>query len=270
MAAFLWQAIHYERSVIVSGGTASGKTTMLNALLALVPPRQRTITIEDTRELELPSTQENWVALRTRTKNPEGFGEVTMLDLLVNSLRMRPDRIVMGEIRKKEEAEVLFEAMHTGHSTYGTVHADTAAQLVERLIEPPFSLPPMQVSSLDLVVVQYRDRRSGKRRTLSITEVLYGKEKPRLLGLFAHKPRQDSFCSLNKPKKYYSLLALHTGMTEREIIRDQIGKRSVLRWMVRRKMCDTHTIGRVMREYYNCSEALVKAARKNANPAKVL
>ena len=269
MAAFLWQAIHYERSIIVCGGTASGKTTMLNALITVVPPSQRIITIEDTRELMLPSTLDNWVALRTRTKNPEGLGEVTMLDLLVNSLRMRPDRIVMGEIRKKEEAEVLFEAMHTGHSTYGTVHADTADMLVERLIEPPFSLPNLQVSSLDLAVVQYRDRRSGSRRTLEISEIYSGDSKPELRNIYFHKPRNDTFEFANKPKKYLSLLELHTGMTEKEIAEDLEGKKQVLKWASENSLNSVENVGKVMKEYYKDGSTLVEMARKGTNPSKV-
>ena len=92
MAGMLWQAIHYEMNVLVAGGTASGKTTALNALAAFIPPNQRIITIEDTRELSLPPYQWNWIPLLTRNQNAEGLGEVTMLDLLVTSLRMRPDR----------------------------------------------------------------------------------------------------------------------------------------------------------------------------------
>ncbi len=270
MAAFLWQAVQYEMNVLVCGGTASGKTTMLNALLAFIPPMQRVISIEDTRELMLPSTQKNWVAMRTRPKNPEGIGEVSMLDLLVNSLRMRPDRIVMGEVRKKEEAEVLFEAMHTGHSAYGTVHADTAAQLVDRLVEPPFSLPGEQVASLNLVVVQYRSRRSGLRRTMSISEVVSGSLKPEINHVYLHRPRKDSFDFVNKPEKYLSLMNLHTGMTEKEILSDQKDKSIVLQWMVKQKCTTIEKVGSVMKAYFLDTAGIVSKASKNEDPAKVL
>src|SRR3989344_390872 len=110
-AALLWLAVQNEMSVIVSGGTASGKTSMLNTIANFFPPNQRIISIEDTRELTLPKLL-HWVPMETRLANPEGKGGVEMLDLIVNSLRMRPDRIIVGEIRRKREAEVLFEAMH--------------------------------------------------------------------------------------------------------------------------------------------------------------
>ena len=109
IAAFLWLSIQYELNMIVGGGTASGKTSVLNCLLSLIQPTQRVITIEDTRELNLPKyLYWNWIPLTTRESNPEGKGEVSMLDLIVTSLRMRPDRIVLGEIRRRKEAEVLF------------------------------------------------------------------------------------------------------------------------------------------------------------------
>ncbi|MFH1448110.1 MAG: ATPase, T2SS/T4P/T4SS family, partial [Candidatus Micrarchaeota archaeon] len=113
-AALIWLCIQNELSFLVAGGTGSGKTSFLNAIACLFPPTQRVISIEDTRELTLPSFLQ-WVPMSTREANTEGKGEVTMLDLMVNSLRMRPDRIVVGEVRRQKEAEVLFEAMHTGH-----------------------------------------------------------------------------------------------------------------------------------------------------------
>ena len=106
IAALIWLAIEYEMNVLVSGGTASGKTSFLNACLPFIPPNQRIISIEDTRELMLPEFL-YWTPLVTRSPNPEGKGEVSMLDLLINSLRMRPDRIILGEMRKHDEAMVL-------------------------------------------------------------------------------------------------------------------------------------------------------------------
>ena len=123
-ASLIWMGIQYELSTLIAGGTATGKTSMLNAIANFFPPNQRIISIEDTREIQLPSFL-HWIPMVTRLPNPEGKGEVSMLDLLVNSLRMRPDRILVGEIRRKREAEVLFEAIHTGHSVYATVHANS-------------------------------------------------------------------------------------------------------------------------------------------------
>ena len=102
--------------------------------------------------------------MTSRIANPEGHGEVTMLDLMVASLRMRPDRIIVGEVRRRNQAEALFEAMHTGHSVYATIHADTVQQVKRRLIEPPIAIPKTEIEALQLILVQYRDRRRGIRR----------------------------------------------------------------------------------------------------------
>lgn len=270
MAALLWQAMHYEMNIMIAGGTASGKTSALNALLALMPPHQRVVTIEDTRELMLPTYMWNWVPLVTRTKNIEGTGEVTMLDLLVNSLRMRPDRIILGEIRRKQEAEVLFEAMHTGHSVYSTVHADTGVQVLKRLTEPPIEVPQSEVEDINLLLVQYRDRRRNLRRTLELAEVVPGVEKPEVNRLFSWAPRTDSFVAAKKPHIYMQQMNLHTGFSEKEIIKDQADKKKVLDWMVKNKLRRVDDVGLVMRAYYEDEEAVVRAANRNLKPGKVL
>ena len=269
MAALLWQAVQYEMNVLVAGGTASGKTSALNGLVALVQPFERIVTIEDTRELMLPSYQWNWVPLVTRQPNPEGLGEVTMLDLLVNSLRMRPDRIVMGEIRRKNEAEVLFEAMHTGHSVYSTVHADTGAQVLKRLIEPPIEVPASEVEDLHLILVQFRDRRKNVRRTLELSEVITGASGPELNRLYSWRPRDDTFQFLKPPHRYMEELNLRTGLTENECTDDQKEKASILLWMGKNGLEHIEDVGRVMKLYYAEPDTIAKAAEKNSPPSKV-
>ncbi len=270
MAALLWQAMHYEMNVLVAGGTASGKTSALNSLLALIQPFQRIVTIEDTRELYLPIYQWNWVPLVTRMANPEGLGEVTMLDLMVNSLRMRPDRIVLGEVRRKREAEVFFEAMHTGHSVYSTVHADTGSQVLKRLIEPPIEIPKSQIEDVHLLLVQYRDRRRNIRRTGEISEVICGVTGPELNRVYSWKPRTDAFEQAKAPHRFFEELNLRTGMTESEVHTDQKDKAAVLRWMLKNKLESIEQVGRVMKAYYSDIPGLVSAVEKNTPPNKVL
>jgi len=270
MAALLWQAMHYEMNILVAGGTASGKTSALNSLLALIQPFQRIVTIEDTRELYLPSYQWNWVPLVTRMANPEGMGEVTMLDLMVNSLRMRPDRIVLGEVRRKREAEVFFEAMHTGHSVYSTVHADTGQQVLKRLIEAPIEIPKSQVEDVHLLLVQYRDRRRNIRRTNEISEVLCGVSGPELNRVYTWKPRTDAFESARSPHRYLEELNLRTGMTESEVLGDQKDKATILKWMVKNRLEHVDHVGQVMKAYYSDIPGLVSAAEKGTAPQKVL
>lgn len=253
MASLLWLCMQYELNVLVTGGTASGKTSMLNAISALIPSNQRIVSIEATREINLPGYLHwNWIPLTTRNPNPEGKGEVTMLDLITNSLRMRPDRIIMGEVRRQEEAEVLFEAMHTGHSVYSTVHADTAQHLVRRMTKPPFALPLEDMESLDLVVVQFRDRRRGFRRVLEMAEVLQAtvEEKLDLNYLYRWDARSDTFGPVNESRRLLEKLNLYTGMTDEEIRGDIAEKKVVLKWMLKNDVSDIESVGRMVGDYY--------------------
>ncbi len=270
MAALLWQAVHYEMNILVAGGTASGKTSALNAVVSLVQPFQRVVSIEDTRELALPSYQWNWVPLVTRAPNPEGLGEVTMLDLVVNALRMRPDRIIMGEIRRKKEAEVLFEAMHTGHSVYATMHADTSAQTLKRLIEPPIEIPPSETEDIHLIMIQYRDRRKNLRRTLEISEVVPGASGPELNRIYSWRARDDTFQLVKSPRRYIEQMNIHTGMTEKEVAEDQNTKKKVLGWMLKNRLNQIEDVGAIMKIYYSDFNTLMQAVEKNWSPSKVI
>ena len=245
-AAFLWTAVQNELSIIVSGGTASGKTSMLNAIANFFPSNQRIISIEDTRELMLPKLL-HWVPMETRLSNPEGKGGIEMLDLIVNSLRMRPDRILVGEIRRKKEAEVLFEAMHTGHSVYGTLHANNARETINRLTSPPIDLPKQILSGLSLIVVQHINRRIGRRRTLQIAEVTPDGDAKVIMQL---NPIKDELELLCEPETILDTLGLYTGLLKQDIYSDMQAKIEILKWMVKRNVNDVNKIGMLMSRYY--------------------
>jgi archaeal flagellar protein FlaI len=245
-AAFLWLAVQNELSILVAGGTGSGKTSMLNVVSNFFPPNQRIITIEDTRELLLPNNL-HWVPLETRLPNPEGKGEITMLDLLVNSLRMRPDRILVGEIRRQREAQVLLEAMHTGHSVYATMHANNAEEVIIRLTNPPIDIPKPMIASLSLILVQSRNRRTGKRRTLQIAEVTPSGESRILLQLNVAK---DVLEKLNDSESFIEKLKLYTGLSQEDINNDLRQKIRILAWMVRKNIENVDQIGMIMAKYY--------------------
>lgn len=272
IAAFIWQAIHYELNILIAGGTASGKTSVLSAISGLMPPNQRIISIEDTREISLPKQLHwNWVPLTTRNPNPEGQGEVTMLDLMVSSLRMRPDRIIVGEVRRKAQAETMFEAMHTGHSVYATMHADTVDQVRRRLIEPPIELPAAEVESLQLILVQYRDRRKGIRRTLELAEISSGgREGIETNYLYRWLPRTDTFEKVNDSMRVLEDLNLHTGMTPREINADLKEKEDVLKWMLKNNVKDIDQVGKVVKAYYRNRDLLLNLVRKNKKASFIL
>jgi flagellar protein FlaI len=176
----------------------------------------------------------------------------------------------MGEIRRKREAEVLFEAMHTGHSVYSTIHADTGAQVLKRLTEPPIEVPAVQVEDIHLLLIQYRDRRKNIRRTLELSEVVPGVSGPELNRIYNWKPRTDSFQAVKAPRRYVEQMNLHTGMTDKEISADQKQKISILNWMIKNDLDSIDDVGRVMKAYYADSESVLAGVSKDLKPSKVL
>lgn len=265
--ALIWHAIQYEMNIIVSGGTASGKTSFLNTILPFIPPNQRIISIEDTRELQL-SEHLYWAPLVTREPNPEGKGKVDMLDLLVNSLRMRPDRIILGEMRRKDQAQVLFEAMHTGHSVYATVHADSIGETIKRLTNPPIEVPANLLSAVHLNVVMFRDRRKGLRRVLQVGEYIPSEEsgtstiKPNII--YRWKPDKDEIVQHSTSLRIKEELASFTGMTQKQINSELSSKEKILGWMVKQKIRGIDEIGKVLNAYYRDPGAVLKLAQKNS------
>jgi archaeal flagellar protein FlaI len=218
----------------------------LNVISNFFPPNQRIISIEDTRELTLPKNL-HWVPLETRLPNPEGKGEITMLDLLVNSLRMRPDRILVGEIRRQKEAQVVLEAMHTGHSVYATIHANNADEVIVRLTNPPIDIPKPMISSLSVILAQSRNRRTGKRRTLQIAEVTPTGDTKILMQL---NVADDILEKIGDSETVLERLKLYTGWSTEDITKDLEEKIKILQWLVKNNIENVDQIGAVMAKYY--------------------
>lgn len=266
-AAFLWLAIQYELNILIAGGTASGKTSLLSVLSCFIPPTHRVISIEDTREMQLPRFM-HWVPMTTRPPNPEGRGEITMLQLMINALRMRPDRILVGEIRRSAEAEVLFEAIHTGHSVYATVHANTAEETYRRMVNPPINIPPSMMSSLQLIAVMHRDRRKNARRLLQVAELICSTTldqiKIELNTIFRWVPSKDKVMMWGKSHRLLNDIKLFTGMDEREIDKNLKEKQEILQWLHKNNIRDVHEVGRIISEYYIDSQGVLDVVRKGA------
>ncbi|MBU1197071.1 type II/IV secretion system ATPase subunit [Candidatus Micrarchaeota archaeon] len=269
VAALLWLCIQYEMNILVGGGTGSGKTSFLNAVLLFTPPNQRVVSIEDTRELVLPDFL-HWTPMVTRQPNTEGKGEITMLDLMINSLRMRPDRIVLGETRRQREAEVLFEAMHTGHSVLSTFHAEDVFQLKNRLIHAPVNIPELLLSAINLVVIQYRQRRTGFRRTFEIAEFLEEEDKVSANVLYRWNPQQDELEKVGESIKLYSTLSLYTGMTPKEIHGELKERQSVLEYMLKHRIFGVNEVGRIVAWYYRDKKRLINVVENDEEPNKLL
>jgi archaeal flagellar protein FlaI len=264
-AALIWQAIHYELSVLIVGGTGSGKTSFMNVISNFFPPNQRIISIEDTRELKLPKTL-HWVPMQSRLPNPEGKGEITMLDCVINTLRMRPDRIIVGEVRKAKELEVMFEAMHTGHSVYSTFHASNVDEAISRLTNPPINLPKQLLSSLGLIVVQHRNRRTGTRRTFQVAE-LDEKGTPNLLMQLDHT--SDKVKQVGQPIRTLNTLNLYTGMSVTQIQAEIEEKIAVLQWLLDKDINDINKIGLIMSDYYTEKEHLMRIIKSNQDYSSI-
>jgi flagellar protein FlaI len=169
--AFLWLVIEHRRSLIIAGGTASGKTSTMNAVSLFIPQNAKIVSLEDTHEIQLPHS--NWLATLTRELNTPGVqGDIDLFSLLKSSMRQRPEFIIVGEVRGKE-AQTLFQAMNTGHATLSTIHAGSIQETINRLTHEPISVPPVMFSALDLVINQsiYTYGNSRLRRCYTIHEI---------------------------------------------------------------------------------------------------
>jgi flagellar protein FlaI len=222
-AAFLWVCVEgmgvKPANILISGGTGSGKTTLLNVMASFIPDRERVITIEDTAELKLPL--DHWIRMESRPPGLEGTGELKMDIITKNALRMRPDRIIVGEIRH-EEAFTLFTAMNTGHDgCMGTVHANSAQETLIRVTNPPMNVPSIMMSGLDFVIVENRlhDRRKGTiRRIIEIAEVkgaLEGKLQTDVI--YQRNPVKDELEKTLIDSAYVKMLSDFTGTSRTQV-----------------------------------------------------
>jgi len=235
MAAYLWICLEYGMSMFVSGETASGKTTTLNALTTFIPPENKIVTIEDTPELTVP--HRNWTREVAKAKGKgEGEGsEVTMFDLLKSALRQRPNQILVGEIRGVE-GSVAFSAMQTGHPVMSTFHAASVEKLIQRLCGDPINIPKTYVDNLNLVIIQSAVKlpHGGTvRRMLSVNELVgYDPETQgfSFMAAFVWDPATDAFTFTGRGSSFLleNKIATMLGIPEnrRADIYDEVDKRA--------------------------------------------
>ena len=255
-AALLWVATDglgaFPANVLVAGGTASGKTTTLNVLCSFVPNLERTITIEDVAELSLPL--EHWIRLEVRPPSLEGSGEISMNDLVKNSIRMRPDRIIVGEIRG-EEGYTMFAAMNTGHrGVMGTVHANSGQETLVRLASPPINVPIVMLSSLNIIVMQNRihDRRLGTiRRITEIAEVVTtgGVEKPEVQVTHVWNPIKDKLERTGIESNFFGNLKRFTGLTNEGIKAELAERKAILQKLAAGGIRNTADVCRLTQQF---------------------
>ena len=264
MAAHLWLAVQYGDSMMVSGGTASGKTTTLNSISHFIPPSSKIITIEDTREMQLP--HENWIAGLTREKETEATGQsIDMYTLLVAALRQRPEYMIVGEVRGKETMAV-FQAMATGQVTYATIHADSVAAIVHRLENPPINIPRILILGLNLVLLQAQVRVKNKRtrRIKELTEVVGIEPSSQEIisnKVYSWNPAKDEF-RFSGHSRLYEKIMDREGMTTEDITAEIARRADVLKWMAYQDRTNYQDVAMVVNEYYREPEPLVNRARK--------
>lgn len=262
LAAFLWVCVDglgvKPCNAIIAGGTGSGKTTTLNSTSTFVPPNERVITIEDTLELQLPHS--HVLRMETRPPNIEGTGELDMDTLVKNSLRQRPDRVIVGEVRGSE-AITLFTALNTGHSGFGTLHANTARETITRLMNPPMSVPNIMIPALDFIIMQnrmYRPEGGSIRRVTEVAEVAGMEEgQVQLNRLFEWNSVTDEVeyvaISSQTLRDIAELRAISMAEIEEEVERRKL----VLEYMAENNFRSIEEVGQYMNDYAKDKDAVL-------------
>ncbi|WP_214041402.1 type II/IV secretion system ATPase subunit [Methanoculleus sp.] len=220
LLALIWLAVENRKSMIVVGGTASGKTSTMNAISFFIPYYAKIVSIEDTREIQL--SHKNWLPMQTREINARGpKGDIDMFSLLKAALRQRPEYIIVGEVRGRE-AQTLFQAMNTGHTTFSTLHAGSTDEAVNRLLNEPISVPPAMLGALDLMVIQSLHYQGGRtiRRCDSLHEITVEKGRDVTHDiLYRWEPDTDRFCrEYTRSKTLESIAGMH-GWSDTELQR---------------------------------------------------
>lgn len=255
LAAFLWLCVDglgvKPANAIISGGTSSGKTTTLNALAAFINPRERIITIEDTLELQIPHN--HTVRMETRPSNIENKGELNMDDLVKNSLRQRPDRVIVGEVRGRE-AVTLFTALNTGYSGFGTLHSNSSRETITRLINPPMNVPKLMISAIDFVIMQNRIYRSdgvSVRRVSEVVEVVGMEEGTvQLNKIFQWNGKTDEIENVSISSNTLQSLGNIKGLTVNELHSEIKRRKSVLDFLAKNNIRSINGLGKVIENYY--------------------
>lgn len=262
LAAFFWLCFDglgvKSANAIISGGTSSGKTTTLNALSSFINPKERIITIEDTLELQIP--HEHVIRMETRPSNVENRGELTMNDLVKNSLRQRPDRIIVGEVRGSE-AITLFTALNTGHSGFGTLHSNDARETITRLTNAPMSVPNIMISAIDFIIMQNRIYRSDGvsfRRISEVAEVSGIEEGViQLNKIFEWDPQSDTIKNVGITSKTLTEIANVSGNSLNSLYDEIKNREIVLQHMVDQNIRSIRDVSTVLEMYYLDSQKVL-------------
>lgn len=261
MAAMFWLALENMATILVAGGTASGKTTTINCLAMFIRPEAKIITIEDTPELNLP--HENWIQAVTRV-GFRGEGEITLFDLLKAAMRQRPDYIIVGEIRG-EEAFTLFQAVSTGHAGLSSIHADSVRAVINRLTSEPMNIPKTMLTSLDYILLQSKLSRGEKtvRRVMEVVEITGIDTRTNELltnRVYSYDYPSDSHQFLGRTYKLEEA-AKTKGLSMDEVHEELENRKLILDWMVKNNIRKYSEVAQIVRNYYQKPEEILRRVK---------
>jgi flagellar protein FlaI len=262
LGAYLWYLIERRMSLLVAGGTASGKTTTLNALSMFIPPDQKIVSVEDTPELNL--SHKNWI--QSISRGGGVAGEITLFDLLKAALRQRPDIIIVGEVRGVE-AFTLFQAIATGHGGLGTVHADSVEAAINRLTTEPMNVPKSLLgATLDCIIMQLRIKLKDKsvRRMVHVAEIV-GHEGSTdqivLNNVFKWDPVSDKYIFGGR-SRLFDKITKRFGTTPEKIRQDLSDRKIFLAWLQQQNIRDYRDVSQQIREFYSDPAKAVERAQR--------
>ncbi len=259
MLAYLWILVQYRMSLLITGGTGSGKTSLLNAVAFFIPPEARVVSIEDTRELNLP--RENW--LPSVVREATGVGdkkEIDLFTLLRSSFRQNPDYVIVGEVRGKE-AFVLFQGMASGHASISTMHADSVDTLIKRLETPPIELSPTLLNILDAVLVMTHAivKKQETRKLKEIVEIVNVNDDGTAVTNtpFTWNPMDDKFYS-RKGSKIFEKISARYGLRVDDLELEFRRRVALLHYLYQNKIFGYEEIQNLINEYYKKPEQVLK------------
>jgi len=259
MLAYLWLLLQYKMSILISGGTASGKTTLLNAISFFISPESRVVSIEDTRELNLP--RENWLPSVVRTSTGLGnIGEIDLFTLLKSSFRQNPDYVIVGEVRGKE-AYVLFQGMASGHSSISTIHADSVDAVIKRLETPPIELSPTLLNVLDCVCIMSHSivNKQKTRKLKEIVEIINVTPDGTAITNtpFTWNPVDNQFY-FKKNSHIFQKISKRYGLAMEEIDLEFRRRVELIYKLYQKKIFGFHEVQKVINEYAKKPEEILK------------
>ncbi len=268
MVAYLWVAVENGKSMMVCGGTASGKTATLNSAALFIRPGAKIVSIEDTREINLP--HENWIPGTTRSgvgergADGKAGGEIDMYDLVRAALRQRPNYIVVGEVRGKE-TYTMFQAMATGHPTMSTMHADSVKSMVNRLENPPINTPRILLTALNFVIIQSHARIGDSivRRMKQIVELVgFEPETNELITntVYEWDAATDTFVYKGHSFLFDEIMEMKN-MTHEEMEAEFQRRVDIINYMMQKNMLDFREIAKIVVQYYQYPEETAKRVR---------